>query len=199
MSRPNFCLSLQREECGLRCHYSVAKSPKRPVFHPELGQKLADLRDARGWSVQEAVNYSQAKHPKVLTWNRLTRLESGKTKHPDADALRAVAEIYGLDYHQLASAYIAANYGAGLVGRTDADLVRHDDQVQQAPRAQEGEPDAQIAARVQQDRKVRHAKFAKEIRAAIARLGDVAAALVEDREIARPAPRRRGGDRKPRG
>lgn len=144
LSIAKLCAALQRDEAAVGWLLAVARTSKRPVFHKELGQRLVALRNKRGWSVQEAVNYSQRTHPRVLTWNRLTRLESGKTKHPDAEALRAVADLYDLDYRRLATDFIAANYGS--------DLIRHDDaELSPLPAISKGEvADDATAARIRQ-------------------------------------------------
>lgn len=188
MSIANLCASLQSEEDALRSVSGVAKSHKRPTFHRELGQMLAKHRTDRGWSVQEAVNYSRPKHQKALTWNRLTRLESGKTKHPDSEALRALADLYELDYSGLARSFVSANYGSDLLGQVG-------DQSSFFP-PREGETDGPTQTRIQQERRLRDAAFAKEIRAAIHRLTDIATALVEDRAVGTRKARGRRRDRK---
>lgn len=104
---------------------------------------LVRQRKRRRWSVEHAVARSQDKHPGVLTWNVLTRLERGKTKHPDSDALRAIADLYGQDYMRLAGAFIERNYGLGVrqtnadaasdtsPNRTDSDFVMEPSQARQ--------------------------------------------------------------------
>jgi transcriptional regulator with XRE-family HTH domain len=139
MSIANFGESLQREEAGLRCSRVTERPPARPIFHRELGELLVTLRTARAWSVQQAVIQSRVKHPGVLTWNVLTRLESGKTKHPDAEALRALADLYELDYTVLATSFVVANYGR--------DLLRHVGTGQQTPH-QQGESRVPAPARI---------------------------------------------------
>lgn len=103
------------------------------------------------------------------------------TKHPDREALVALSHLYEMDYGELASAFIAANYGRDLLrqGSTgQMDLPQH------------GESDDPASARVQQERnrqtndqnrKRRDAAIAEEIRTVIRRLTDMAATLMEDR------------------
>lgn len=176
MSIANLCGSLQRQEDDLRCWPVGSKSPDRPVFHSQLGKMLVSLREQRKWSVQEAVNYSGAKHPKALTWNRLTRLERGKTKHPDAEALRALADLYDLDYFQLASGYVAANYGRDLLEQAGTG---------HSGSPQEGESDGPAQTRIQPRRKVSEDAIAEEIHAVTSRLFDLSTALVEARKARR--------------
>lgn len=90
---------------------------QRPVFHERYGQDLKALREAHGWSVQQAVNLAIGKGHRGLTWNKLTWLESGKTKLPDRDTLEAIAAIYELRYEELAEHYIQANYGTEVFRR----------------------------------------------------------------------------------
>lgn len=118
MSRADFCGSLQTHEHGLRCGLMAREQINRPVFHKELGDRLRKLREAHDWSVQQAINIAKGKQHRALTLNRLRWLEEGKTKFPDAEVLRAVADIYDLTYAELAKAFVAANYGR--------DLLRHD-------------------------------------------------------------------------
>jgi transcriptional regulator with XRE-family HTH domain len=91
----------------------------RPVYHPRLGALLRDLREAKGWSVQQAVNAAAGKGHTALTWNSLTWLEAGKTKLPDAEVLKAVADIYELRYAELARGFVSEIEQA--YGRADAD------------------------------------------------------------------------------
>jgi len=93
------------------------KSGERPIFHPELGQALKAIRDAKQWSVSQARIQAKGKGHAV-TDNQLRWLEQGKTKSPDQEVLRAVAAIYGLDYMELARQIVAANYGSDLVRHT---------------------------------------------------------------------------------
>lgn len=185
MSIANLCGSLQSEEADLR---SAQVAAKRPIFHAELGAMLIELRTRKGLSVQEAVNFSKAKHPKALTWNRLTRLESGKTKHPDAEALKALADIYGLDYAELASRYITANYGR--------DLLRHGGTGQIDSHLAKGESDgpAQTRIRELEDRLAAHEAIFKRLRTelatAVALLGE------EGNQATGTTARRRGRHRK---
>lgn len=111
MSIAKLCESLQSEEADLRSEALAQKAADRPLFHEELGAQLVKFRTDRGWSVQQAVNFSEKKHPGALTWNKLTHLERGKTKYPDADALRALADLYDLSYTTLAAPYIQKLYG----------------------------------------------------------------------------------------
>src|SRR5262245_29342796 len=93
----------------------MAPKVERPVFHRDLGEVFVKCRTAKGWSVQRAVIAARGRKHATLTANKLRWLEEGKTKAPDQEVLRAVADIYGLEYRELARAFIAGNYGSDVV------------------------------------------------------------------------------------
>jgi len=76
---------------------------------------FAGCRAGLGWSVQRAVIAAKGKGHAALTLNKLRWLEAGKTKAPDREVLSAVCDVYGLDYSEVASAFVAALYGRDLV------------------------------------------------------------------------------------
>lgn len=76
-------------------------SAERPVFHPVIGKTLKDARLRRGWSFGQTV-IQAAKRNLPITKSSVRYLEEGKTKHPDAETLKAVAVLYGLSYRDLA-------------------------------------------------------------------------------------------------
>lgn len=83
-------------------------SPKRPIFHAKIGADLHRCRGSR--SIAQILLLAERKHL-TLTENTLRALEEGRTQWPDAEVLRAVAGIYGLDYEPLAWRFVEANYG----------------------------------------------------------------------------------------
>lgn len=74
------------------------------------------MRQAKGWSIKQAVIQAKGKGHSITAY-QLRWLEEGKTKAPDGEALRAVSAIYGLSYVALALEFISSNYGS--------DLLRH--------------------------------------------------------------------------
>lgn len=138
MSRADSCATLQSHEPGLRSPEVAQREQDRPVFHAEIGDRLKGWREKKGWSVQRAINASAARHGKVLTPNKLRWLEEGKAKMPDSDVLRAVADIYGQSYEELATYFIGASYGS--------DLLRHSGTGQQG-KTSKGVPDVLTTAR----------------------------------------------------
>jgi transcriptional regulator with XRE-family HTH domain len=84
----------------------------RPVFHGQIGAELRELREARGWSQSQAVHLAGRRHLPAVSVQQLRFLEEGRTKHPDADILRSVAGLYGLEYQDLVARYVRANYGS---------------------------------------------------------------------------------------
>lgn len=117
MSRANICGALQSVETALRSLSMSRRGRERPVFHLQLGQYIAGFRANRKWSIHRAVLAARHKGHAALTDNKLRWMEEGKTKAPDQDVLRAIADIYEVDYIGLARAFVEANYGS--------DLLRH--------------------------------------------------------------------------
>ncbi|HYE86530.1 MAG TPA: helix-turn-helix transcriptional regulator [Vicinamibacterales bacterium] len=143
----------------------------RPVFHPKLGQLFAGCRAAKGWSVQQAVNMAHGRKHTALTPNRLRWLEEGRTKAPDQDVLRAVCDIYGLDYREIATAFIEANYGR--------DLVRHLEDQQSGAGGTDVPASARRIAQLEQRIKDYETTF-REMQGALTTLSSIAVRLHEN-------------------
>ena len=177
MSTAKFCDLLHSHEVGLRWADVAEKAPERPIFHALLGETLKGFRDDRGWSIQRAVINAKKKKHAALTMNRLRWLEEGKTKFPDQDVLRAVADLYEIDYYVLASDYVAANYGRDLLGQ--AGTPSSD------PHLTIGGSDvpASVAARVREleSRLAQFERLAPEINSVLHKLASIAVAHKEDR------------------
>jgi transcriptional regulator with XRE-family HTH domain len=86
----------------------VAK--RRPVFHPALGEFFQSLRP-EDWKQSDAARYAKLRGLKVLTRQVLLRLERGKTKWPSPAVLRAVADLYSLNYEELVHRVTEQAYG----------------------------------------------------------------------------------------
>lgn len=95
---------------------------KRPVFHPNLGAFFSALRVQRRLGFRQAVTIAQAKGLTALTKQALFGLEHGLTKNPDPDVLRAVAELYDVDYPWVVANFVGHRYG--LSSTTSLDLMK---------------------------------------------------------------------------
>lgn len=103
----------------------------RPVFQKDLGDFLRNLRKSRGWTCRGAASIAQRKGF-ALKYQGLFQLEKGTIKHPNPEALRAIADLYDVDYHELVSRVMSARYSlpppvdeainphANAAGSTDA-------------------------------------------------------------------------------
>jgi transcriptional regulator with XRE-family HTH domain len=86
--------------------------PRRNVARPsELGALLADLREAKGFSlreVEEAVD-------KAVSNAYLSQLEKGKIKKPSPNVLHSLAEVYAVPYEALMekAGYLLSSNKAG--------------------------------------------------------------------------------------
>lgn len=115
MSIANLCDPLQSQELALGSAQVAAKEAERPVFHGKLGEQIKAARESRGWSIQRAVNVARSKKHAGLTVNRLRWLEEGRARFPYQEVLRAVADIYAMEYAELVKAFMAANYGGDVL------------------------------------------------------------------------------------
>jgi transcriptional regulator with XRE-family HTH domain len=94
----------------------------RPIFHADFGRYLAKLREERtGWTQSDAARFGQKQNP-VLTRQVLLHLEAGRTKDPEPEVLRALAQLYGVEYSEIAGRFVAQRYGIDIGHR---DLPRH--------------------------------------------------------------------------
>lgn len=106
----------------------AGKSGARPVFHPEIAADLLLWRGKR--SARQILNLAHAKKHKALTANILRSLEDGKNKTPKPAVIRALADVYGVQYEALAWRFISRLYGIEpdfklppLVPQLSADVV----------------------------------------------------------------------------
>jgi transcriptional regulator with XRE-family HTH domain len=88
----------------------------RPVFHKELGQFFESLREAQGWNQRQAADIAKRRRIKSLSRQVLLRLEDGKTKNPEPEVLRALAELYERPYEEIAARFIAVRFGLAFPG-----------------------------------------------------------------------------------
>jgi transcriptional regulator with XRE-family HTH domain len=92
----------------------------RPVFYPALGKYFISLREGRGWSQGRAAINAAKLGLDVLSKDVIARLEEGKTKFPEQEVLRSIAELYGVPYREVAERFIAAAYDLPFHGGTTA-------------------------------------------------------------------------------
>lgn len=77
---------------------------ERPTFHAEFGEYVRGLRvrlnDAHPgrWTLRGAADLAHRRGLASLTRQILFRLEQGQTRHPDANVLMEVADLYGVPY-----------------------------------------------------------------------------------------------------
>ena len=100
-----------------------AQVAKRPVFLPEMGAFFVQIREAKGWGQRQAAELAQRRGLRALTRQVLLRLESGRTKYPDPEVLRAIAALYEIPYEILISQFVEARYN--LRAENLVDLLRH--------------------------------------------------------------------------
>ena len=80
---------------------------ERPTFHAEFGEYVRGLRvrlnDAHPgrWTLRGAADLAHRRGLASLTRQILFRLEQGQTRHPDANVLMEVADLYGVPYAEL--------------------------------------------------------------------------------------------------
>lgn len=86
----------------------------RPVFHPGLGEYFVALRSKHGWTQRQATAIAHRRGLQGIAKQTLWRLESGKVKNPEAEVLRAVAELYDVTYEDLVVRCVEAQYGVAL-------------------------------------------------------------------------------------
>jgi transcriptional regulator with XRE-family HTH domain len=86
----------------------------RPVFHKELGEFFVELRTQRGWKQRQAASIAFRRRLKVLTRQVLLRLEAGRTKNPEPEVLRALAELYEMPYEDLVQRFVERRFGLAL-------------------------------------------------------------------------------------
>ena len=98
----------------------------RPVFYEELGAFYSDLREGRGWGLRQAVTIAQNRKLKRLTKTVISELEQGRTKNPDPEVLRELADLYEVSYEALVSRFVEHWYGIDLHAKTQpfVDLLR---------------------------------------------------------------------------
>ncbi|HXG71479.1 MAG TPA: helix-turn-helix transcriptional regulator, partial [Gemmatimonadaceae bacterium] len=89
---------------------------KRPVFFPDLGDYFRALRLAKGLGFNQAVEHAHQRGMAGLTKQVLFGLEHGQTKDPEPDALRAVADLYGVPYRDVVARVSGAKYRCDLIG-----------------------------------------------------------------------------------
>lgn len=95
--------------------YDLRRVTGRPIVHKEFGEYVEGLRTAKGWEHQmDAARYAAQRGVKVVTRNKLVRLESGKTRNPSAELLRGIARLYEVPYEEVVSVYTRYQFGIDL-------------------------------------------------------------------------------------
>jgi hypothetical protein len=91
----------------------------RKVFSTGLGEYFTALRTAKGWSQRQAEDVA-INRKRLQSINRQTifRLERGVVKHPPAEVLRDLAELYDEKYEDMVAAVTAEIYGRELPRHT---------------------------------------------------------------------------------
>lgn len=92
----------------------MGRVAKRPIFHPELGAFLRDLRETKYASLRQAEFYAEQRGFKRLKRGVLAALETGATKNPDPGVLREFAALCGLAYEDLVTRMVVAQYQVAL-------------------------------------------------------------------------------------
>ena len=85
----------------------------RPVFHRDFGEFLRNLRKARDWSGRGAASIAQRKGL-PLTYQVLRNLENGQIKNPGPETLRAIADLYDIEYRDVVFRFVSSRYSLGL-------------------------------------------------------------------------------------
>jgi transcriptional regulator with XRE-family HTH domain len=165
---------------------------RRPIRFKQLGEFLIAQRASRQWQQAEAAAIAKRRGLKALTRQVLLRLENGQTKSPEPEALRAVAELYTLNYDDLVHRMMVERYGIS------SDLIRHTGTGQQDSHQSKGESDVPASARIQQlERRVQEYESAlHEVQDLANRLVRIASVGEESRPPGRVAPSVRRRDRK---
>lgn len=91
--------------------YDPACVDVRPVYFKELGEFFENLRLGRGWTQSDAARYAKQKKLQGLSRNVIIRLEAGKIKNPEPDALRAIATLYEVSYESTVGEYTKVRFG----------------------------------------------------------------------------------------
>ena len=172
---------------------SVPVPRDRPVFHPELGKFFENLREARGWTLRGTASIAHRRGIRI-SYQVLFRLEAGQVKNPEPAVLKAVADLYELEYSDLVSRFVGVRYGSVVTSP-----VTRSDQRSGAPSG--GRPDAssdrarllevELTALRAQYRDVSNAA-----RAAFKQLGKVANHIGQGQVTPRATARRGGAHRR---
>jgi transcriptional regulator with XRE-family HTH domain len=145
---------------------------KRPTFHPDLGRFFAGLREERGWSQRQAAAIAKRRDVS-LNYNAIWRLETGKIKNPEPEVMRAIAQLYELEYADVVQRFIGVRFGlTSPVRSTDQGSVLS---TGGAP----GVPASDAVSRLESIRE-RDQTLSGEVRDAIRRLTRIATTLEEE-------------------
>jgi transcriptional regulator with XRE-family HTH domain len=169
--------------------------PKRPVFHPQIGKFFAELRERKGFTQRQAGALAERRKLPGLTRQVLWRLEAGRTKNPEPEVFRAIAELYEESYEEVIAKWVVYRYGV-------SDLIGHGVGTgSAAPPLSGGAVDGPAQARILElERQLAdHQAQMREVRALTARLVELATRGGEDGAAAQPQARRRSAVRKSRG
>jgi HTH-type transcriptional regulator, competence development regulator len=87
---------------------------ERPTFHAELGEYFVGLRQRRELGQRQAAEIADRRNITALSRQVLLRLEQGKTKNPEPEVLKAIADLYGVTYDELVIRCVEAQYGVEM-------------------------------------------------------------------------------------
>jgi transcriptional regulator with XRE-family HTH domain len=80
-----------------------------------LGRFFEKLREARGFASQRnAARIAKQRGFTAISYQVLQRLEAGRTRFPEPEVLRALAELYNAPYELLVARSVMAIYGIAL-------------------------------------------------------------------------------------
>lgn len=107
-----------------------------------LGDYLAEVRDARGFSSPERVERDARERLGIqLNGRTLRAIESGASRKPEVETLRDIAQVYDIDANDLlerAGYYVPRPEGGPLVGPAltfrDVELIQLFHQAEEADR-----------------------------------------------------------------
>lgn len=140
-------LCCQEQSFADRCNATRgaydAPVPRKPV-HPSLGKYFTALRLGRKWKQAQAANMA-VRRGISLSYQALRGLESGETRNPSPDVLKAVAKLYERPYAEVVAEVVkhAFDIDFAVEGQRSLSL---------SPEGDEDEPEDFSAVRILTDR-----------------------------------------------
>lgn len=96
---------------------------KRPVFYPELGKYFRQLREARAIGQRQAASFVTRRGLADFSSSAITWLESGRTKNPSPDLLRALSKLYDVPYEEMVAKVVQYAYGLAAARVADGRFI----------------------------------------------------------------------------